>query len=101
MHSLANQFAMSDNFYVDGDVSNDGHRWIMGMDPTPFFNTAWSSRYGGRRTSDFGAAQPGRRAVFGDADGPMPEDEPEFGSLWEHIAASGKGYSQLRRGPGD
>jgi YVTN family beta-propeller protein len=98
LHSLASQFAMSDNFYVDGDVSNDGHRWIMGMDPTPFFNTAWSSRYGGRRTSDFGAAQPGRRAVFGDADGPMPEDEPEFGSLWEHVAASGKGLLNYGEG---
>ncbi len=98
LHSLTSQFAMSDNFYVDGDVSNDGHRWIMGMDPTPFFNTAWSSRYGGRRTSDFGAAQPGRRAVFGDADAPMPEDEPEFGSLWEHVAASGKGLLNYGEG---
>jgi YVTN family beta-propeller protein len=98
LHAMTTQFAMSDNFYVDGDVSNDGHRWIMGMDPTPFFNTAWSSRYGGRRTSDFGAAQPGRRAVFGDADGPMPEDEPEFGSLWEHIAASGKGILNYGEG---
>ncbi len=98
LHSMATQFAMSDSFYVDGDVSNDGHRWIIGMDPTPFFNTAWSSRYGGRRTSDFGAAQPGRRAVFGDADGPMPEDEPEFGSLWEHIAASGRGILNYGEG---
>jgi hypothetical protein len=68
------------------------------MDPTPFFNTAWSSRYGGRRTSDFGAAQPGRRAVFGDADSPMPEDEPEVGSLWEHVAASGKGLLNYGEG---
>ena len=98
LHSMASVFAMSDNFYVDGDVSNDGHRWIMDMDPTPFFNTAWSSRYGGRRTSDFGAAQPGRRAVFGDADSPMPEDEPEFGSLWEHVAASGKGLLNYGEG---
>jgi len=98
LHSMASQFAMSDNFYVDGDVSNDGHRWIIGMNPTPFFNTAWSSRYGGRRTSDFGAAQPGRRAVFGDADSPMPEDEPEFGSLWEHVAASGKGLLNYGEG---
>ncbi len=98
LHSMASQFAMSDNFYVDGDVSNDGHRWIVGMDPTPFFNTAWTSRYGGRRTSDFAAAQPGRRAVFGDADGPMPEDVPEFGSLWEHIAASGQGLLNYGEG---
>jgi YVTN family beta-propeller protein len=91
LHALVGRFAMSDNFYVDGDVSNDGHRWIVGMNPTTFFNTAWTSSYGGRRTHAFDAAQPGRRAVFGDADAPMPEDEPQFGSLWEHIAASGKG----------
>jgi len=91
LHALAGRFAMSDNFYVDGDVSADGHRWVMGIDPTPYFNTAWTSGYGGRRHDDPGAAQPGRRALFGGADAPMPEDEPQFGSLWEHAAASGKG----------
>ena len=98
LHALVGQFAMSDNFYVDGDVSNDGHRWLMGMNPTAFFNTAWTSGYGGRRTHSFSAAQPGRRAVFGDADSPMPEDEPQFGSLWEHIAASGKGLLNYGEG---
>jgi hypothetical protein len=32
---------------------------------------------------------PGRRALGGSSDSPMPEDEPEFGSLWEHIAGAG------------
>jgi len=27
--------------------------------------------------------------MFGGADAPMPEDEPEFGSLWEHVAGAG------------
>ena len=39
--------------------------------------------------------------MFGGADAPMPEDEPQFGSLWEHIVAGGKSRSQLRGGPGD
>ena len=90
LHALARQFAISDNFYVDSDVSADGHRWVMGINPTPFFNTAWTSNYGGRRHEDARAKQPGRRALFGGADGPMPEDEPQFGSLWEHVAARGK-----------
>lgn len=98
LHALVSQFAMSDNFYVDSDVSADGHRWVMGINPTPFFNTAWSSGYGGRRKDSAGAAQPGRRALFGGADGPMPEDEPQFGSLWEHIAASGKGLLNYGEG---
>ncbi len=98
LHALVAQYAMSDNFYVDSDVSADGHRWVVGINPTPFFNTAWSSGYGGRRSEFAGAPQPGRRALFGGADAPMPEDEPQFGSLWEHIAASGKGLFNYGEG---
>jgi YVTN family beta-propeller protein len=98
LHALVARFAMSDNFFVDSDVSADGHRWVLGIDPTPFFNTAWTSGYGGRRHDYPGASQPGRRALFGGADAPMPEDEPQFGSLWEHIAASGKGVLNYGEG---
>jgi YVTN family beta-propeller protein len=98
LHALVSRFAMSDNYYVDSDVSSDGHRWVVGINPTPFFNTAWTSAYPGRRHGDVAAAQPGRRAFFGDDDGPMPEDEPQFGSLWEHIAASGKGLLNYGEG---
>lgn len=98
LHALAAQFAFSDNFFVDSDVSADGHRFLLGMNPTPYFNTAWSSGYGGRRHSSPTATQPGRRAMFGGSDSPMPEDEPQFGSLWEHVVAGGK--SVLNYGEG-
>ena len=98
LHALAQQYGSSDNFFVDSDVSADGHRWVIGINPTPFFNTAWSSNYGGRRTSSADAPQPGRRAMFGGNDGPMPEDEPQFGSLWEHIVASHKGVLNYGEG---
>jgi YVTN family beta-propeller protein len=98
LHALADRFAISDNFYVDSDVSADGHRWLVGINPTPYFNTAWTSGYGGRRHGDPVATQPGRRAMFGGADAPMPEDEPQFGSLWEHIAAGGKGVLNYGEG---
>lgn len=98
LHALAHQYAISDNFYVDSDVSADGHRWVLGIDPTPFFQTAWTSGYGGRRKSFAGMPGPGRRALFGGADGPMPEDEPQFGSLWEHIADSGLGILNYGEG---
>ncbi len=91
LHALAKLYAMSDNFDVDSDVSADGHRWVMGINPTPFFNTAWTSGYGGRRHGDPHAEEPGRRAFFGGTDAPMPEDEPQFGSLWEHVAYGPKG----------
>jgi hypothetical protein len=100
LHALARLFAISDNFYVDSDVSVDGHRWVIGIHPTPFFNTAWTSSYGGRRHSDARADQPGRRALFGGADGPMPEDEPQFGSLWEHVATGDSEAGILNYGEG-
>lgn len=87
-HALAEQFATSDNFYADSDVSNDGHRWLMGMAPTPWLNMAWTSNYGGRREGSAYSPAPGRRAMSGGADAPMPEDEPEFGSLWEHVTGA-------------
>jgi len=88
-HALAARFAISDRFFVDSDVSADGHRWAVGAAPTPWFNMAWTSGYGGRRDGNPFSSAPGRRALGGGADCPMPEDEPEFGSLWEHIAGAG------------
>lgn len=87
-HALAVRFATSDRFFVDSEVSADGHRWAFGMAPTPWFNMAWTSGYGGRRDGSAFSSAPGRRAMFGGGDGPMPEDEPEYGSLWEHIAGA-------------
>ena len=85
-HALAARFATSDHFSVDSEVSADGHRWAVGMPPTPWFNIAWSTAYSSRRTGDVTSKAPGRRAVWGGADSPMPEDEPEYGSMWEHVA---------------
>ncbi len=88
-HAIAQRFGTSDRFFVDSDVSADGHRWAMGAAPTPWFHIAWTSNYAGRRKSDPESEAPGRRALGGGADAPMPEDEPEFGTLWEHIADAG------------
>src|SRR4051812_26707124 len=82
-HALAQRFASSDNFYTDSDVSADGHRWAVGAAPTPWMNVAWTSGYAERRHSNPFSPVSGRRALGGGADSPMPEDEPEFGSLWE------------------
>jgi len=88
-HAIATRFATSDRFFVDSDVSADGHRWAFGIAPTPWLDLAWTSAYGGRRDADPFSTAPGRRSMGGSSDSPMPEDEPEFGSLWEHIAGAG------------
>ena len=88
-HALVQQFATSDRFFVDGDVSADGHRWAVGIAPTPWMDMSWTTNYSGRRKGDAFSPTVGRRAFGGGADGPMPEDEPQYGSLWEHIANAG------------
>ncbi|HLK19723.1 MAG TPA: beta-propeller fold lactonase family protein, partial [Bryobacteraceae bacterium] len=88
-HALVRRFATSDRFFVDSDVSADGHRWAFGIAPTPWLDMAWTAGYADRRNVDPFSSAPGRRALGGGSDSPMPEDEPEYGSLWEHIASAG------------
>jgi YVTN family beta-propeller protein len=88
-HAMAARFSTSDHYFTDSDVSVDGHRWALGIAPTPWMAMAWPSSYGGRRHGNPFSEAPGRRALGGATDGPMPEDEPEFGSLWEHVSNSG------------
>lgn len=47
-HALANEFVLLDNFYVDGEVSADGHNWSMGAYATDYLEKTWPSSYGGR-----------------------------------------------------
>ncbi len=49
-HKLAKQFVLLDNFYVDGEVSADGHEWTMGAYASDFVEKAWPLSYrGGKR----------------------------------------------------
>jgi len=47
-HKLAKEFVLLDNFYVDGEVSADGHNWSLGAYATDFLEKNWPSSYGGR-----------------------------------------------------
>lgn len=47
-HALARQFVLLDNFYVDGEVSADGHSWTMGAYATDYLEKNWPTSYGGR-----------------------------------------------------
>src|SRR5215831_1360556 len=46
-HKLARQFVLLDNFYVDGEVSADGHQWSMGAYATDFVEKVWPLTYRG------------------------------------------------------
>lgn len=47
-HALAREFVLLDNFYVDGEVSADGHNWSTGAYATDYLEKTWPTSYGGR-----------------------------------------------------
>ncbi len=56
-HAIAREFVLLDNFYVDGEVSADGHNWTMGAYATDFLEKNWPTSYGNR-----GGTYPGEGA---------------------------------------
>ena len=48
-HALAREFVLLDNFYVDSEVSADGHEWSMGAYATDFVERIWPLGYRGDR----------------------------------------------------
>lgn len=47
-HKLAKDFTLFDNFYVDAEVSADGHNWSDAAYATDFVEKNWPTEYGGR-----------------------------------------------------
>ena len=47
-HALVKDFVLLDNFYVDAEVSADGHNWSMGALAVDYLEKTWPSSYGGR-----------------------------------------------------
>ena len=47
-HHIAESFVLLDNFYVDAEVSADGHNWSMGAYANDYLEKTWPSSYGGR-----------------------------------------------------
>ena len=83
-HALARRFAFSDNFYVDSDVSVDGHHWLVGNYPNEVVESVWPAAYGQRLDFVADADAPGRLDI--QCGNPCPESFLEAGSLWEHLA---------------
>ena len=86
--ALADRFAISDNFYCDGDQSNVGHRWVVGVYPNEWVEVNARSRIEPRLFS----SAPGRRYVAETSATVLPEDYNEAGALWEHLARHGVSF---------
>lgn len=78
---LAEQYGISDNFYMEPQASGDGHRWLVGVYPSLWTTRVFYAGWDFRRNND----AKGRLTSFGSNGSQIPEDYLENGSLWEHL----------------
>jgi DNA-binding beta-propeller fold protein YncE len=76
LHKLAREFVLLDNFYVNSDVSADGHNWSTAAIAPDYVQRLWPNEYAGRR----------RLYDFEETD---PASLPPAGYLWTNAAAAG------------
>jgi YVTN family beta-propeller protein len=78
-HALAREFVLLDNFYVDAEVSADGHNWSTAAYATDYVEKVWPTSYGGRGgTYDF--------------EGSRPVAYPKKGFIWDYCQRAGLRY---------
>jgi len=78
-HALAREFVLLDNFYVDAEVSADGHNWSMGAYATDYVEKTWPTNYSRRgRTYDY--------------EGSKKISRPTRGYIWDYCARAGITY---------
>lgn len=81
-NALARQFTVSDNFYMEPEASGVGHRWLVGVQPNNLCQMTYTLGWNFKVQS----SAPGRRYSFGSNGSIQPDDYPEAGAMWEHLA---------------
>jgi DNA-binding beta-propeller fold protein YncE len=75
-YKLAREFVLFDNFYVNADVSADGHNWATAGIAPDYTQKFWPSSYARRRN-------------FYDYEGGEPANSPPAGYIWSNALAAG------------
>ncbi|MDE2127425.1 MAG: bifunctional YncE family protein/alkaline phosphatase family protein, partial [Armatimonadetes bacterium] len=91
---LAQQFAISDNYYMEPEYSGVGHRWLVDVQPNNWCQLTYTLGWDFSRST----TAPGRLASFGSSGSLMPEDYPEAGSMWDHLARGGVSFRNYGEG---
>lgn len=79
LHVLARNFVLLDNFYVDAEVSADGHNWSTAAYATDYVEKTWPTNYSGRGgTYDYEGT---RKIAY-----------PEKGFIWDYCNRAGISY---------
>jgi YVTN family beta-propeller protein len=84
-HAIAAQFALSDNFYADSDVSVDGHHWLAGSPPNAWTESTLMASYSSQRKDFRLGPAPGRLLFAGSDSSVHPEEQIEGGTIWHHL----------------
>lgn len=79
-HALVREFVLLDNFYVDGEVSADGHEWSMGAYATDYVERTWPLSYRGNRRVPY------------PSEGALEIARPSGGYLWDKAAEKRVSY---------
>ena len=77
-HALASQFVLFDNFYVDADVSYDGHAFSTAAYATDVVQKLWQTFYGNRGGLYLAEGDGFMRNPFGNL------TAPESGYIWDY-----------------
>ncbi|MSR62189.1 MAG: phosphoesterase [Planctomycetes bacterium] len=89
-HALAREWVLLDNFYVEAEVSADGHEWTMGAYASDFVERTWPVAYGGKGSTEL---EGGGTAELGyPSEGNFDIATPESGYLFDLAARAGLTY---------
>ena len=78
-HAIAEQYVLLDNFYVNAEVSADGHNWTMAAYANDYVEKTWPTSYGDRGGSY-------------DYEGSKEIAWPEDGFIWDYCQRAGVSY---------
>jgi DNA-binding beta-propeller fold protein YncE len=70
-HAIAREFVVLDNFYVDAEVSYDGHAYSTGAYATDFVEKIWPTNYGGRGARYMSEGGGKMRNAYGNVTAPL------------------------------
>lgn len=83
LHALAREFVLLDNFYVESEVSADGHEWTMGAYASDFVEKTWPLNY---------RKQPKNNEITYPSEGNHAIAVPAGGYLWDRCKEAGVSY---------
>lgn len=82
-HAIAREFVLLDNFYVDAEVSYDGHAFSMGAYATDAVEKIWPTNYGQRGGIYLSEGGGGQRNPYGNL------SAPPQGYIWDMAKRAG------------